>query len=125
MVSLTNKGTNTAAQGKTEKVYTPGINREIEVRHKVVEADSLITSNDANGAVNLNFPQHLQPRDRSRPTSIAQVHDIASNLNPKLLGENQVLPAVHRLYLQKVWWNQAMDAPWPSVKPMRQARWSL
>src|SRR5690606_12031603 len=67
---------------------TPGTNREIEVRHKVVEADSLITSNDANGAVNPNFPQHLQPRDRSRPTSIAQVHDIASNLNPKLLGEN-------------------------------------
>ena len=86
--TLTNKGINTAAQGKTEKVYTPGTNREIEVRHKVVEADSLTTSNDANGAVNPNFPQHLQPRDRTRPTSIAQVHDIASKLNPKLLGEN-------------------------------------
>lgn len=85
--TLTNEGT-IQLQGKTEKVYTPGTNREIEVRHKVVEADSLITSNDANGAVNPNFPQHLQPRDRSRPTSIAQVHDIASNLNPKLLGEN-------------------------------------
>lgn len=85
--TLTNEGT-TQPQGKTEKVYTPGTNREIEVRHKVVEADDLITSNDANGAVNPNFPQHLQPRDRSRPTSIAQVHDIASNLNPKLLGEN-------------------------------------
>lgn len=85
--TLTNEGT-TQPQGKTEKVYTPGTNREIEVRHKVVEADSLITSNDANGAVNPNFPKHLQPRDRSRPTSIAQVHDIASKLNPKLLGEN-------------------------------------
>lgn len=85
--TLTNEGT-TQPQGKTEKVYTPGTNREIEVRHKVVEADSLITSNDANGAVNPNFPKHLQPRDRSRPTSIAQVHDIANKLNPKLLGEN-------------------------------------
>lgn len=85
--TLTHEGT-IQSQGKTEKVYTPGTNREIEIRHKVVEADSLITSNDANGAVNPNFPQHLQPRDRSRPTSIAQVHDIASNLNPKLLGEN-------------------------------------
>lgn len=85
--TLTNEGT-TQPPGKTEKVYTPGTNREIEVRHKVVEADSLITSNDANGAVNPNFPKHLQPRDRSRPTSIAQVHDIASKLNPKLLGEN-------------------------------------
>lgn len=85
--TLTNEGT-IQPQDKTEKVYTPGTNREIEVRHKVVEADSLITSNDANGAVNPNFPKHLQPRDRSRPTSIAQVHDIASKLNPKLLGEN-------------------------------------
>lgn len=85
--SITNEGT-IQPQDKIEKVYTPGTNREIEVRHKVVEADSLITSNDANGAVNPNFPQHLQPRDRSRPTSIAQVHDIASKLNPKLLGEN-------------------------------------
>lgn len=85
--TLTNEGI-IQPQDKIEKVYTPGTNREIEVRHKVVEADSLITSNDANGAVNLNFPQHLQPRDRSRPTSIAQVHDIASKLNPKLLGEN-------------------------------------
>ena len=85
--TLTNEGT-IQPQDKTEKVYTPGTNREIEVRHKVVEADSLITSNDANGAVNPNFPQHLQPRDRSRPTSIAQVHDIASKLNPKLLGKN-------------------------------------
>ena len=85
--TLTNEGT-TQPQDKIEKVYTPGTNREIEVRHKVVEADSLITSNDANGAVNPDFPQHLQPRDRSRPTSIAQVHDIASKLNPKLLGEN-------------------------------------
>lgn len=85
--TLTNEGT-TQPPGKTEKVYTPGTNREIEVRHKVVEADSLITSNDANGAVNPNFPKHLQPRDRSRPTSIAQVHDIANKLNPKLLGEN-------------------------------------
>lgn len=85
--TLTNEGT-TQPPGKTEKVYTPGTNREIEVRHKVVEADDLITSNDANGAVNPNFPKHLQPRDRSRPTSIAQVHDIANKLNPKLLGEN-------------------------------------
>ena len=85
--TLINEGT-IQPPDKTEKVYTPGTNREIEVRHKVVEADSLITSNDANGAVNPNFPQHLQPRDRSRPTSIAQVHDIASKLNPKLLGKN-------------------------------------
>ncbi|WP_347455715.1 PLxRFG domain-containing protein [Acinetobacter thermotolerans] len=75
-------------QGKTEKVYTPGTNREIEVRHKVVEADDLITSHDASGVSNPKFPQQLQPRDRARPTSIAQIHDISNKLNPKLLGEN-------------------------------------
>lgn len=73
--------------GKTEKVYTPS-NREIEVRHKLVEADSLIASNHGNGSINEKYPQQLQPRDRTRPSSQAQVNEIATNLNPKLLGES-------------------------------------
>lgn len=80
-------GTLMSEEGKTEKVYTPS-NREIEVRHKLVEADSLIASNHGNGSINENFPQELQPRDRTRPSSQAQVNDIANNLNPKLLGNS-------------------------------------
>lgn len=70
-----------------EKIYTPS-NREIEVRNKLVEADQLIASNHGNGAINENYPQILQPRDRTRPSSQAQVNEIANNLNPKLLGNS-------------------------------------
>ncbi|WP_334069773.1 PLxRFG domain-containing protein [Acinetobacter colistiniresistens] len=76
-----------AAQGKTETVVTPS-GREFEVRHKVVEADDLITSNLDSGAINSEYPQALQPRDRTTLKSITQVNDIANKLNPKLLGDS-------------------------------------
>lgn len=75
------------AEGKTETVTTPA-GREFEVRHKVIEADQLITSNNASGGVNPDYPQELQPRDRSRAASQDQINDIASRLNPRLLGES-------------------------------------
>lgn len=78
---------NSNNRDKREKIYTPS-NREIEVRNKLIEADQLITSNHGNGAINENYPQILQPRDRTRPSSQAQVNEIANNLNPKLLGNS-------------------------------------
>ena len=74
-------------QSKTETVVTPA-GREFEVRHKVVEADDLITSNLDSGAINSEYPQALQPRDRTTLKSITQVNDIANKLNPKLLGDS-------------------------------------
>lgn len=58
------------------------------MRLKVVEADSLITSNDDTGRVNPDYPAELQPRDRSRAASEAQINEIASNLAPRLLGRS-------------------------------------
>lgn len=78
---------NSNNRDKPEKIYTPS-NREIEVRNKLVEADQLIASNHGNGAINENYPQILQPRDRSRPSSLAQVNEIANNIKPKLLGNS-------------------------------------
>lgn len=72
---------------KTETVVTPA-GREFEVRHKVVEANDLITSNTDSGAINPQYPQELQPRDRTTLKSVTQVNDIANKLNPKLLGES-------------------------------------
>lgn len=72
-------------QSKTETVVTPA-GREFEVRHKVVEASDLITSNLDSGAINAEYPQALQPRDRTTLKSVTQVNDIANKLNPKLLG---------------------------------------
>lgn len=82
--TFTNEGTMT---GKTETVVTPA-GREFEVQHKVVEAADLITSNLDSGAINSEYPQALQPRDRTTLKSITQVNDIANKLNPKLLGDS-------------------------------------
>ena len=82
--TLTNKGT---TPSKSETVVTPA-GREFEVQHKVVEADVLITSNTDSGAINPQYPQELQPRDRTTLKSVTQVNDIANKLNPKLLGDS-------------------------------------
>lgn len=82
--TLTDEGTMT---GKTETVVTPA-GREFEVQHKVVEAADLITSNLDSGAINSEYPQALQPRDRTTLKSVTQVNDIANKLNPKLLGDS-------------------------------------
>lgn len=87
LANLTDAPAPAAAQGKRETVTTPS-GREFEVQHKVVEADSLTTSNNADGSVNPDYPQELQPRDRGRSASIDQINDIASKLNPRLLGES-------------------------------------
>jgi hypothetical protein len=66
-------------------VVTPA-GRRVEVMPEVVEADSLVTSQTDDMASNPAFPAALQPRDRSRAASTAQIADIAGNLNPDLLG---------------------------------------
>ena len=69
------------------KVYTPN-GRELEVEYAIVDADQLVTSNTDDGRVNPDYPQTLQPRDRTRASSEIQINSIANNLNPALLGES-------------------------------------
>ncbi|MBQ9565181.1 MAG: zeta toxin family protein [Synergistaceae bacterium] len=63
---------------------------EVEVRYRVAEADSLIASNTETGGINPDYPQELQPRQRTRESSIMQINRIASQLDPELLGENRM-----------------------------------
>jgi len=58
----------------------------VGVRYEVVDADSLITSNRDDLSINPDFPQELQPRDRSRAMSQDQIAGIAANLQPERLG---------------------------------------
>ena len=60
--------------------------RRIDTRLEVVEADSLVTSHDADLNVNPAFPAELQPRDRSREAARAQIAAIAGDLQPERLG---------------------------------------
>ena len=87
LAKLDNPQQSNTVQSKTETVVTPS-GREFEVQHKVIEANDLIVSNLDTGAVNPQFPQQLQPRDRTRMSSITQVNEMANKLNPKLLGDS-------------------------------------
>ena len=76
----------TATKGVTS-AYTND-NQKIDLRYKVVSVDDLIVSNNADGAINPNYPQKFQPRDRTRGASLLQVQDIAKNVVPEKLGES-------------------------------------
>lgn len=62
--------------------------REIPVTYAVVEAEDLVASQTDNGAPNPAYPAEMQPRDRTRGVSQAQIAEIAQNLNPRLLDRN-------------------------------------
>lgn len=62
--------------------------REVPVRYAVVEAAHLVPSQTPEGHPNPNFPAELQPRDRTRAVSQAQIASIAQNINPRLLDRS-------------------------------------
>ncbi|MDB6179011.1 PLxRFG domain-containing protein [Paracoccus sp. Z330] len=62
--------------------------REIPVQYAIVELGDLIPSQLMDGRSNPEYDQRLQPRDRSREASQDQIHRIARDLNPELLGES-------------------------------------
>lgn len=83
-----NAGTLTP-EGRESKVKTAKGN-EVVTGFTVVEADTLITSHDAeSGTPNPAFPPELQPRDRGRDTSRAWVIKTAGNLDPEQLGSTR------------------------------------
>lgn len=64
-----------------QSVYTErGTKAEIEP--KVIDASDLLTSLDE------GYPQELQPRDRTRTASKAQISEIANKINPEFLGDS-------------------------------------
>lgn len=69
------------------RVYTPS-GRAVDVEYRVVEADSLIASHTAEGVENPAFPTDLQPRDRTRVSSQAQIAEMAGQLEPERLGRS-------------------------------------
>ena len=75
-----------APQGaRTGAVFTSRGTR-VDTRAEIVEADALVASQTDDLAPNPAFPAELQPRERTRAASQAQIAEIAGNLNPQLLG---------------------------------------
>lgn len=75
----------TQANARPGRVYDADGN-SVGVRYEVVDAADLITSHNDDLTLNQNFPQELQPRDRSRALSQDQIAGIAGNLQPERLG---------------------------------------
>ena len=71
--------------GDSATVYTPG-NRPVQTHYAVVDADRLIPSQTDTLAPHPQYDQTLQPRDRNRIASLAQIDDIARKLNADRLG---------------------------------------
>ncbi len=74
--------------GKESTVYTPTTNKPVKTRFAVVDADSLILSQTDTLADNPNYDKELQPRDRTRVASLAQIDSIARKLTPERLGDS-------------------------------------
>ncbi|PHS25460.1 MAG: hypothetical protein COA84_07540 [Robiginitomaculum sp.] len=60
---------------------------QTKVSFAIVELNDLIASNTDDLVRNADFPSALQPRDRGRAASAAQIQSIAGDLKPELLGE--------------------------------------
>ncbi|WP_156915980.1 hypothetical protein [Desulfatirhabdium butyrativorans] len=58
----------------------------LKLQYAVVESDDLVTSHNTDFSLNPEFPQELQPRDRTRDTMRQQIASISGKLNPDLLG---------------------------------------
>ncbi|MBP7501148.1 MAG: hypothetical protein KA784_00010 [Aquabacterium sp.] len=58
----------------------------VEARYSLVDADSLLTSHDESLRQNPAYPQELQPRERDRAASAAQISGIVQKLDPARLG---------------------------------------
>ncbi len=61
---------------------------EVPFRWAVVPLGSLTVSNDVYGNINPNYPQELQPRDRTRADSLNQTQNMANSLIPRKLEES-------------------------------------
>lgn len=58
----------------------------IEGHYAAIEITELITSNDTTGAKRADYPQELQPRDRTKNESMLQINGFAANLNPEQMA---------------------------------------
>jgi hypothetical protein len=66
-------------------VFTPS-GRRVGVRYEVVEGNSLVPSNNQDLTPNPAYPPELQPRQRYRAASNAQIQYMAGGLEPERLG---------------------------------------
>lgn len=62
----------------------------VPVNYEIVELNDMITSHNDAGAINENYPQELQPRDRSRTASDVQITSIVNNFAPERVAKAEI-----------------------------------
>lgn len=80
-----NKPYSSLMTGRSNKVKTAK-GTKLDTVFAIVEIDDVIASHTETGAENPQYPQVLQPRDRSRESSQAWVQKTANSLDPESLG---------------------------------------
>ncbi|MEB2478216.1 hypothetical protein QMM96_22560 [Citrobacter freundii] len=73
--------------GRVSVVET-GEGDKVTTQFTVVDAPDLVVSNMGDGAINPDYPQELQPRDRTSLSSKMQVLNISKDLQPENLADN-------------------------------------
>ncbi|EJH2660421.1 hypothetical protein NDG35_003655 [Salmonella enterica] len=61
---------------------------EVKTAFDIVDAAALLVSNTLDGKINPEYPQELQPRDRTRASSLLQVNQISKDLRPAQLTDS-------------------------------------
>lgn len=61
---------------------------EVPFTYRLVDVGQLVTSHDDTLRLNPAFPQELQPRDRTRMSSEAQITKISNDIKPEFLAES-------------------------------------
>lgn len=76
-----------AVTGSAGVTYSDA-NSPVNFRYAIVPAETLVSSHDEYGNVNPEYPAELQPRDRTRVSSVTQIAGMSRSLNPELLAES-------------------------------------
>lgn len=70
------------ARGQVVRAYGMDPANRYDLQYEVVELDQLVPSNMLSGAINPAYPAELQPRDRTRAASQAQIQSIVADFVP-------------------------------------------
>ena len=73
---------------RSKRRVTTAARTKVETEEAIIEAADLIVSHDEGGSVDPRFPADLQPRERERIASQAQILDIGANPDPDTLADS-------------------------------------
>jgi SPP1 gp7 family putative phage head morphogenesis protein len=71
--------------GHVSQAYGTDPNQSYQMQHRLVDLSEIHASNTASGGINPDYDPRLQPRDRSRSASQAQIDEVARKMNPDVL----------------------------------------